>query len=89
MSPARDFAVKGKCWVAPDGLHLDVRGLSPPTPMVAILKVLSAMAQEGTLIVHHDREPVLLYPALAEAGWRAEHVTGDPGEVRLRIERSA
>jgi hypothetical protein len=40
------------------------------------------------VIVHHERDPVLLYGELAERGWTVEHVDGDPGEVRLKLERA-
>jgi hypothetical protein len=28
---------------------------------------------------------VFLYPELAELGWTAERIDGEPGEVRLRL----
>jgi hypothetical protein len=40
------------------------------------------------VIAHLDRDPVMLYPELAQMGWEAEHVEGEPGEVRLRLRRS-
>lgn len=69
--------------------HIDVRGLLPPQPLVAILRLL-ASAGEGTAVVAHlDRDPVMLYPELAQIGWRAETIPGDAGEVRLRLRRAA
>lgn len=69
------------CW------HIDVRGLPPPQPLVAILRHVDAHGHDGrALIVHHDRDPALLYPELAERGWQAEHIDGDAGEVRLRLQ---
>jgi hypothetical protein len=41
------------------------------------------------VIVHHDREPLLLYPELAERGWSAQRMDAPPGEVRLVLERIA
>jgi hypothetical protein len=41
------------------------------------------------VIVHHEREPMFLYPELAERGWRHELIAGNPGEVRLRLTRAA
>ncbi len=68
------------CW------HLDVRGLPPPQPLVAILRQVDQQGHDGhPLVVHHDRDPVLLYAELAERGWWAERIEGDPGEVRLRL----
>ena len=72
-------------WQAGDGAHIDVRGLQPPDPMVAILELLQKTVTPNRVIVHHDREPLFLYPELAERGWRHEIIPGDPGEVRLLL----
>ena len=73
-------------WADPDGWHIDVRGLAPPQPLVAILRLIDATPTLRVLIVHHDRDPMLLYPELAERGWAAERIDGAPDEVRLRLE---
>jgi len=70
-------------WRDGDETHIDVRGLDPPQPMLAILELIESGAVTGPIIVHHEREPIFLYPELAERGWRHEIVAGDPGEVRL------
>ena len=75
-------------WVAADGAHLDVRGLKPPEPMVAILSLIDGGAEEVAFTVHLERDPVFLYPELAERGWIATPVDAEPGEVRLRLERA-
>ncbi|TAN55506.1 MAG: DUF2249 domain-containing protein [Rhodospirillales bacterium] len=76
-------------WQAQDGWHIDVRGLKPPSPMMAILGLIE-MPDAGTrIVVHHDREPLFLYPELAERGWRWQLVPGDPGEVRVILSREA
>jgi hypothetical protein len=81
-----------KRWREGDAEHIDVRGLAPPAPLVEILTLVDALAGDAAVascvIVHHDRDPKLLYPELAERGWQAEVVAGDPGEVRLRLERA-
>ena len=74
-------------WSDTDGVHIDVRGLPPPEPMVAILALLERPDTEHRIIVHHDREPFFLYPELAERGWDYEIIIGDPGEVRLLLTR--
>ena len=74
-------------WVAADATHLDVRGLRSPEPMVAVLSLIETGAA-GPLVVHFDRDPVFLYAELAELGWIATRIDGDPGEVRLRLERA-
>lgn len=65
--------------------HIDVRGLPPPEPLVEILRLVGSVATGVAVIVHHDREPMLLYPELAQIGWVAERVEGDVGEVRLKL----
>lgn len=67
--------------------HIDVRGLPAPQPLVAILRLVRGLP-EGTsaVVVHHDRDPMLLYPELAELGWGARRIDGQPGEVRLLLE---
>lgn len=83
-----DFGASSRRWVAADGPHLDVRGMSPPGPMVAILSTIDGDAAGDAFTVHLERDPVFLYPELAERGWTATPVAADPGEVRLRIERA-
>ncbi|MDT3677457.1 MAG: DUF2249 domain-containing protein [Burkholderiaceae bacterium] len=78
-----------KRWVEADGVHIDVRGLPPPQPMVQILTLVRSIDNDQAVVVHHDRDPQLLYPELAEIGWSAEIVDGEPGEVRLRLVRNA
>jgi hypothetical protein len=72
-------------WHEDDGAHIDVRGLPAPQPLVAILRLVREVGAATAVIVHHDRDPQLLYPELAEIGWRAERIAGAPGEVRLRL----
>ncbi len=75
-------------WRDAQGDHIDVRGLPPPQPLVAILRLVHEMQDAGgAVIVHHDRDPSLLYPELAEIGWHAERLDGDAGMVLLRLER--
>lgn len=83
---SQDFP--GTHWRAADGLHIDVRGLAPPEPMVAILRQLEMPGQSGPVIVHHDREPIHLYPELAERGWQHELIAGETGEVRLLLSKA-
>lgn len=72
-------------WRAADGWHIDVRGLAPPDPLVAILRLIESLHDATPVTVHHDREPQLLYPELAERGWVAERIDAPAGEVRLRL----
>jgi uncharacterized protein (DUF2249 family) len=75
-------------WHDGDDWHLDVRGLARPQPLMRILQLLQHLPEDAVLIVHHDRDPVWLYPELVQIGWWADVVDGEPGEVRLRITKS-
>jgi len=77
----------GRRWVESDGVHIDVRGLKPPAPLVAILDLVRSIGDKTPVIVHHERDPQLLYPELAEIGWAAVRIDAPPGEVRLKLER--
>ncbi len=70
-------------------MHIDVRGLPPPEPLVAILRLVESTAGATPVVVHHDRDPLMLYPELAEIGWTAKRIDGAPGEVRLLLRRIA
>ena len=80
---------QGRRWVEADGIHIDVRGLPPPGPLVAILELVESIADATPVIVHHERDPQMLYPELAEIGWAAQRIDGDPGEFRLKLVRAA
>ena len=74
-----------RTWTDCDGLHVDVRGLQPPQPLVAILRLIDGTPGLSVLTVHHDRDPQLLYPELAERAWGADRQAAPDGEVRLRL----
>lgn len=74
-------------WTEAGETHIDVRGLAPPDPLVAILRLLRALGDDARVTAHLDRDPVMLYPELAQMGWEAERIVGEPGEVRLRLAR--
>ena len=82
---AGDSDAQPRRWVEVDGEHIDVRGLAPPQPLVAILQLVESLGRRGVVIVHHDREPLLLYPELAERAWHADALPAPPGELRLRL----
>lgn len=52
-------------------VELDVRDLPPPEPMIKILESLSRVDENTVLVVHHHREPLMLYPKLEERGYTA------------------
>ena len=74
---------------ADGGWHIDVRGLPPPQPLVTIVRLLDTLAADGVVVeVRLERDPVMLYPELAQRGWVARRVDGDADEVRLRLTRT-
>lgn len=82
------MTVEPRRWREADGVHIDVRGLAPPQPLVAILRLVHEQRDgDAAVIVHHDRDPLLLYGELAEIGWAAERLGAEPGGVRLRLSR--
>ena len=87
-------------WRTADAVHIDVRGLDPPEPMIAILRMIDADEVDAVLIAHLDREPIFLYPELDARGWTHEILSppregqgcegqGCEGEVKLRLARLA
>lgn len=52
-------------------IELDVRELVPPEPMMKILETLPKVDENTVLLVHHHREPMMLYPKLEERGYEA------------------
>lgn len=86
MKPAASPAARQ--WTEDGFVHIDVRGLPAPQPLVAILRLVRSMdAAAPGLVVHHDRDPALLYPELAQIGWHAEPQPAAAGEVRLLLRR--
>lgn len=93
MSCARDENT-AQVWLAPDALHIDVRGLAPPGPMIEILKMLDSHENGQIIVAHLDREPVFLYPELDDRGWSHEILPSDCGDadcthdIQLRLVRT-
>jgi len=52
-------------------IELDVRDLPPPEPMMKILATLPQVDENTVLLVHHHREPMMLYDKLEERGYQA------------------
>lgn len=76
-------------WREEDGIHIDVRKLPPPQPMIAILTLIDGLSEPTTVVVHHEREPHFLAPELAERGWRIARMTSEFVNIRLWLERDA
>ncbi len=78
-------ATTPRSWTEGELEHLDVRGLPPPQPLVIILRCLRQGGRTAPLLVHLERDPVMLYPELAEIGWEGVRQPGAPGDVRLLL----
>ncbi len=68
-------------WIAADAVHIDVRGLAPPQPMIKILNLIDSKASGPIVIAHLDREPVFLYPELDDRGWSHEILPSTCGDA--------
>ena len=55
--------------------------------MIAILSLIDGSGHEGVVVAHLEREPVFLYPELAERGWSHALAPGEPGDVRLVLSK--
>lgn len=61
-----------RMWRTADAVHIDVRDLEPPEPMIAILRAIDEGEVDTAFIAHLDREPIFLYPELDDRGWSHE-----------------
>ena len=64
---------------------LDVSLLPPPLPMVRILETLRELGPGQTLLVHHVRRPLHLYPRLDALGCTHETREYPDGKIEVRI----
>ncbi len=64
-------------------ITMDLRGLTPPEPMIRILSALGDDEIEATL----PHQPVPLYAMLEERGYAHEVVRDEPGVCVVRIKR--
>jgi TusA-related sulfurtransferase len=69
--------------------EIDVSHLPPPLPMVRILETLRDLGPGETLLVHHTRRPIHLYPKLEALGCQHETTEPAPGKIEVRITNPA
>lgn len=74
-------------WREDDGIHMDLRKLKPPQPMLAVLRLLDGLQVPEPVVLHHERVPSFLLPELAERGWRVARMEEAFVNVRLWLER--
>lgn len=72
---------------APDR-KLDNRGLAPPDPLIRTLQTLEEMSPGEWLEVINDRDPIFLYPELAERGHSIRAVPAEGEWFALLIQHS-
>lgn len=82
---AADPGEDPRIWRSGDVVHIDVRGLQAPRPLVAILALIDGGAHDARIVVHHNRDPLYLYPELEDRGWQYQRLPGPEGEVRLDL----
>ena len=70
-------------------LTIDVRELVPPQPMLRIMDALDKLQAGQTLLVHHVRRPVYLFPRLDEMGYTYQVRDIGPEQVDLLITKPA
>lgn len=66
-------------------IEIDVRGLEPPEPMVKIIEKLPEVDSRTVLLVHHHREPFMLYDKLEHLGFEASTEKVSEGYYRVKI----
>lgn len=66
-------------------VQLDVSGLEPPQPMMAILEKLGELGPGAQLLVRHHKEPVLLYDKLKLRGYGARADKRAEGDYLIHI----
>lgn len=66
-------------------LTINVSDLVPPEPMLRILETLERLSPGGTLVVHHVRRPVYLYPRLDALGYAHQTDERGPNDIEIRI----
>lgn len=80
--------LSGKPWSSPDAtVTIDVSDLVPPEPMIKILETLESLPDGATLLVHHLRRPMHLYPQLEAMGYRHDTRELAPDRIEVLIEK--
>lgn len=77
-----------KTWRDGEDLHLDVRGLPPPQPMVMALEFLDTLDDTRALFLHTPFVPMPLLDEVECRGWAWTIVSEAPGDVVVHLERS-
>lgn len=84
--PAPSPRLPGEEWQEGAVIHIDVRGMVPPGPLHAVLRLMER-EPDRVIIAHLDRDPVLLYAEAEARGWERVGVSTIDGEVRVVLRR--
>lgn len=77
-----------EAWSRPDAIvTIDVSELVPPEPMIKILETLESLPAGASLLVHHLRRPMHLYPQLDAMGYRHDTREIAPDRIEVLIEK--
>jgi uncharacterized protein (DUF2249 family) len=74
-------------WAGDETITIDVSELVPPEPMMRILGALEEMEPGKTLLVHHVRRPMFLYPQLDDLGYLHETRDLGPSDIEILIHK--
>ncbi len=70
-------------------LEMDLRKLTPPDPMIAVLKMIEGISDyreiEGAFNVWLNRDPIYLYPELVGRQWHTEIIRDEDDGLLIRI----
>jgi TusA-related sulfurtransferase len=80
MSTLQELSARGRTSSSEAGLHVDVRGLPCPEPLVALLRLIDSGEATAALFAHLDQEPLLLYPELHARGCDYRLLDSDSGD---------
>lgn len=77
----------GAVWREGNVVHIDVRGMMPPGPLNAVLRLIESSGVESggapAIMAHFDRDPVPLYAELEQRGWDCVAKQNHGDEFRL------
>lgn len=72
-------------WLSDGRMHLDVRDLPPPQPMIEILRVLESGLADHELVAHVPHMPVHLLPEVEERGWSWQILSDQPEGTQILL----
>lgn len=72
----------GEIWREGNVVHIDVRGMMPPGPLAAVLRLVES-GEAPAIMAHFDRDPMPLYAELEQRGWDCVAKQNHGDEFRL------